>query len=94
MDITNTAVYEAAFRSLDTNLPYLFTYTDFKGLNIPPTINHLEELFGHLKERINTPRIRKKQEEKSSKIFAEKLWEKRQKKHQEFLIMPWSKSND
>jgi hypothetical protein len=30
---------------------YLFTYSDFKGLNIPPTNNHLEEMFGRIKER-------------------------------------------
>ena len=32
----------SAFRSLESNLPNIFTYTDFKDLNIPPTINHLE----------------------------------------------------
>ncbi len=41
-----------AFKSIDSNMLYLFTYTDLKNSNIPPTINHLEGLFGRLKERI------------------------------------------
>lgn len=56
----------SAFKSIETNMPYLFTYTDFKRLNIPPTINHLEGLFGHLKEKVKihrglTPNHKKKQ---------------------------------
>ena len=35
--------------SIDSNKLYLFTYSDFKGLNIPlPTNNHLESMFGHI----------------------------------------------
>ena len=46
----------AAFRSIDQNMMYLFTYSDHPSQNIPPTINHLEGLFGHLKERIKIHR--------------------------------------
>lgn len=46
----------SAFRSLDTNMMHIFLYTDSKSLDIPPTINHLEGLFSHLKERINIHR--------------------------------------
>ena len=42
----------SAFRSIDSNMLYLFTYTDYKGLDIPPTNNHLEGMFGHLKTDI------------------------------------------
>lgn len=66
----------AAFRSIDSNLPYLFTYTDFKGLNIPPTINHLEGMFGHLKERIKIHRG---------------LTQKRKKKAVRFLLKNFGK---
>jgi hypothetical protein len=41
----------SAFRSIDQNMIYLFTYSDHHYQNIPPTNNHLEGLFGHLKER-------------------------------------------
>lgn len=61
----------SAFRSIETNLPYLFTYTDHKHQNIPPTINHLEGLFSHVKERIKIHRG---------------LTEKRRKKAVRFLI--------
>ena len=37
----------AAFRSIDSNMLYLFTYTDLKNSNIPPTINHLESVLFH-----------------------------------------------
>lgn len=46
----------ASFRSLDSNMMYLFTYSDHKGQKIPPTINHLEGLFSHLKERLRIHR--------------------------------------
>lgn len=46
----------AAFKSLQDNLPQLFTCKDIPDLNIPPTINHLEGTFSHLKEKINIHR--------------------------------------
>jgi hypothetical protein len=64
----------AAFKSIEVNLPYLFTYTDFKSLNIPPTINHLEGLFGHLKERIKIHRGLDKNRKKKAVRFLLKNW--------------------
>jgi hypothetical protein len=46
------AKLRAAFRSLRDNLHQIFTYKDLPDLSIPPTINHLEGCFAHLKERI------------------------------------------
>lgn len=46
----------SAFRSIDQNMIYLFTYSDHLYQNIPPTNNHLEGLFGHLKERVKIHR--------------------------------------
>jgi hypothetical protein len=46
----------AAFRSMQENLPLLFMYTDFPNLKIPPTTNHLEGAFSHLKEKIRIHR--------------------------------------
>lgn len=40
----------AAYRSLVTNLPYLFTYQKYPELNIPNTTNSLDGSFAHLKE--------------------------------------------
>jgi hypothetical protein len=38
-----------AYRSLMTNLPYLFTFKRYPGLGIPTTTNSLDGSFGHLK---------------------------------------------
>ena len=46
----------SAFTSLQDNLPSLFTYRDIPDIAIPPTINHLEGAFGHLKEKIKIHR--------------------------------------
>ena len=40
----------AAYRSLTTNLPYLFTYQKYPHLNIPNTTNSLDGSFGHLND--------------------------------------------
>lgn len=64
----------AAFRSLDSNMPYLFTYTDHKNSNIPSTINHLEGLFGHLKERVKIHRGLNKDRKKKAVRFLLKNW--------------------
>lgn len=46
----------SAFRSLKTNLPYLFTCKKYPDLNIPNTSNKLEGFFSHLKEKIKIHR--------------------------------------
>lgn len=69
----------SAFRSIEVNLPYLFTYTDFKWLNIPPTINHLEGLFGHLKERIKIHRGLNKNRKKKAVRFLLRNWQGKHK---------------
>ena len=67
----------SAFRSIDSNMLYLFTYTDIKNSNIPPTINHLEGLFGHLKERIKIHRGLNKNRKKKAVRFLLKNWQKK-----------------
>jgi hypothetical protein len=64
----------SAFRSIDSNMLYLFTYSDFKGLNIPPTNNHLEGMFGHLKEKIKIHRGLDKNRKKKAVKFLLKNW--------------------
>lgn len=46
----------SSFRSIEINLPLLFTYSDFENLKNPSTNNYLEELFSHIKERIKMHR--------------------------------------
>ena len=46
----------AAFRSLKTNLPYLFVYEETPTAQIPHTTNRLEGLFSHLKEKVKLHR--------------------------------------
>lgn len=43
----------SAYRSLRTNLPYLFTYQKYPNLNIPNTTNSLDGSFGQLKKLLN-----------------------------------------
>jgi hypothetical protein len=43
----------SAYMSLERNLPYLFTYQKYPGLNIPNTTNSLDGSFTHLKDKIN-----------------------------------------
>jgi hypothetical protein len=55
----------SAFRSLKTNLPYLFTYLKYPELNIPNTTNSLDGSFSWLKQKVNihrgfTPQLRDK----------------------------------
>jgi hypothetical protein len=42
----------SAFRSLKTNLPYLFTYQKYPELGIPNTTNGLEGIFSNLKTKL------------------------------------------
>lgn len=46
----------SAYRSLKTNLPYLFTYRKYPELNIPNTTNGLEGSFAYLKELVRVHR--------------------------------------
>lgn len=67
----------SAFRSLEQNMMYLFTYTDWKNMNIPSTINTLEGLFSHLKERIKIHRgLDKKRKKKAAKFLLKNLGKK------------------
>lgn len=43
----------SAYRSLRTNLDWLFTYEDYPHLDIPNTTNLLEGLFGELKRQLH-----------------------------------------
>lgn len=54
---TNRSFYthkrlRSAYRSLKTNLPYLFTYQKFPELNIPNTTNSLDGFFNRLKSLV------------------------------------------
>ena len=42
----------SAYRSLKTNLPYLFTWYDHTELNMPNTTNSLEGIFSNLKTKV------------------------------------------
>lgn len=46
----------SAYRSLNINLPYFFTYQRYPKLNIPSTTNSLEGSFAHLKEKVTIHR--------------------------------------
>jgi hypothetical protein len=46
----------SAYRSLKTNLPYLFTYQQYPELNIPNTTNSLDGYFNVLKSKLNVHR--------------------------------------
>ncbi len=43
----------SAYMSLNTHLPYLFTYQKYPKLNIPNTTNSLDGSFTHLKDKVN-----------------------------------------
>ncbi len=46
----------SAFRSLKTNLPYLFTCLDYPELNIPNTTNSCDGSFAHWKQKVKIHR--------------------------------------
>lgn len=46
----------SAYRSLKTNLPYLFTYQKYPELNIPNTTNSLDGTFAHFKSLLRMHR--------------------------------------
>jgi hypothetical protein len=51
----------SAYRSLKTNLPYLFIWYDYMDLNIPNTTNSLEGTFSNLKNKTRVHAGLKKQ---------------------------------
>lgn len=46
----------SAYRSLNNNLPYLFTYQKYPELKMPNTTNSLDGSFSHLKEKVRLHR--------------------------------------
>ena len=54
----------SAYRSLKTNLPYLFTWYDFIDLKIPNTTNSIEGMFSNLKTKVRVHAGLKKQRKK------------------------------
>jgi len=64
----------SAFRSINSNMMYLFTYTDCKSSNIPSTNNHLEGMFGHIKERVKIHRGLAKDRKKKAVRFLLGNW--------------------
>ena len=46
----------AAYRSLKTNVPYLFTFQKFPDLHLPNTTNTLDGSFSHLKNQVGLHR--------------------------------------
>jgi hypothetical protein len=46
----------SAFRSLKSNMPYLFTYKQFPELNIPNTTNSCDGSFAHWKQKVKIHR--------------------------------------
>ncbi len=67
----------SAFRSIDSNMERLFTYTDFKDSNIPSTINNLESIFSHLKDKIRVHRGLGENRKKKAIRFLLKNWRKK-----------------
>jgi hypothetical protein len=61
----------SAFRSLKTNLPYLFTYQKYPELNIPNTTNSLDGFFNSLKSKLNVHRGLSRK--RGSKVIVELL---------------------
>ena len=42
-----------AYKSLENNLQYLYTFSDYKGIvDIPRTTNSLESVFSHMKQKV------------------------------------------
>lgn len=61
----------SARRSIETNLPYLFTYQKYPNLNIPNTTNSLDGSFSHLRDLLRIHRGLKR--EKRFQIIAQIL---------------------
>jgi hypothetical protein len=65
---------------LESNLSNIFIYSDSKDFDIPPTNNHLEGLFSHLKERVNIHGMRGYRKKKAIKFLLRNLGQKCRKK--------------
>jgi hypothetical protein len=75
----------SAFRSIDSNMLYLFTYSDWEYLNIPSTINRLEGLFGHLKSDIKIHRgLSKNRKKKAVRFYMKNFGKKNEKSTKNF----------
>ena len=61
----------SAYKSLERNLPYLFTYLKYPGLNISNTTNSLDGFFSHLKSKLSVHRGLKK--DRRYKVIGEIL---------------------
>lgn len=62
----------SAYRSLKTNLPYLFTFRHQPALKMPNTTNHCDGLFAHIKQKILIHRgISKKRRKKMIDFLLE-----------------------
>lgn len=61
----------SAYRSLKTNLPYLFTYQKYPKLHIPNTTNSLDGYFNILKSKLNVHRGLN--EKRARKVIVELL---------------------
>jgi len=64
----------SAFRSIETNMLYLFTYSDYPHLKIPSTNNYLEGMFGHIKERVKIHRGLEQNRKKKAVRFLLGSW--------------------
>jgi len=63
----------SAFRSLKTNLPYLFTYKNHPQLQLPNTTNTCDGSFAHWKQKIKIHRgLRKHRREKMLNFLLQK----------------------
>ncbi|MDP4008220.1 MAG: hypothetical protein Q8P68_03445 [Candidatus Peregrinibacteria bacterium] len=63
---------KSAYRSLKTNLPYLFTYLDFHELKIPNTTNSCDGSFAHWKGKLGVHRgLAKKRKQKMMHYLLE-----------------------
>jgi hypothetical protein len=59
----------AAYRSMQQNMPMVFTFRDFPKLDIPTTTGRLEGFFSHLKEKIRVHRGLRKDRKKNAIKF-------------------------
>lgn len=66
-----------AYKSLERNLPYLFTYQKYPELNIPNTTNSLDGSFAHLKAKLSVHRGLRR--DRRYKVISEILRGKREK---------------
>ena len=62
----------SAYRSIATNLPWLFTCRQYPELKIPNTTNSCDGYFAHLKQRLGIHRgLRREQRKKMTNYFLE-----------------------